>query len=597
MKKNDKKLKIDLSDIYESEDLFLKECIEVEKNINKIKKFQNHVLDSSDKLLEALNLDKEISVILEKLYIYAHINNDIDLSIPKWNENLGKVLLLFNKYSENAAYFIPELLEKDYKLIKEYITSNKELKEYELNLKEIFRTKKHILSKIEEQILATLGDAFRVPGDAISKLTDVDVTYGDITLEDGSTVTITNSNFIIYLESKNRDIRKQTFNAIYNGLKGISHTSSVLLAGEVRNANVRAKLRKYSSALDASLDSNNINTNIYDVLIKSVRKKLPLLQKQWDVRKNILGLEKLEIYDTYVPLIEKFDKEYSFDEARDMIQTSLLGLGTEYSHVINDFFSKGWMDVNPGDNKRTGAYCTCAYAAHPYVFLNYKGKYNDVSTITHELGHALHYHFAKENNTFTNYNYSIFVAEVASQVNEILLFKHLFDKSNDLDEKLFLLDNSLKGFKATIVRQTMFAEYEKAIHELDQKGTILTDEVLNEVYLKLNKDYYGKNVFVDDLIKYEWIRISHFFYNFYVYQYSTGYIAALIIAEDIWNKKEGALDKYLEFLKLGSTKDPVESLKVAGVDITSAKVYNNAFKVFEKTLDEFEKLYNSKEEK
>ncbi len=589
------KYKIDCKDLFKSEEEFKAELLKVESLLNKIKKYKNNVCENENKLYSLLELDKNISVSLEKLYVYAHLNNDFDLDASKWNENFGKVLLLYNKYGALCSFVTPELLEKDYKYIKSLISKNPKLKEYELNLKETFRTKKHILSKEEETLLARLSPSFRVPSEVISKLTNVDLKFGFIKDEEGNEVQITNSNYSNYVQSKDENVRKSAFNAMYKALEGINASSAAILAGEVKNNNNLAKIRKYSSGLEKSLDANNVSTLIYDMLIKTVNKKLPVAHKMWGLYKDILGKDKLEIHDTYVDVIGALDKKYTFEEARDLIMSSLLIMGKDYSNVINDAFSNNWIDVYNYKNKRSGAYCTCAYAAHPYVLLNYEGKYQDVSTVTHELGHAMQYYYAQTNQTYTNYNYSIFVAEVASQVNEILLFKHMYSKATSKDEKLFLLDNNLKSFKSTIIRQTMFAEFEKDIHELDLKGNILTKELLNEKYYKLNKKYFGEHVDIDVQLKYEWSRIPHFFYKFYVYQYATGYAAALEIAENIWKRKEGALAKYLEFLKLGSTLDPVASLKVAGVDMASAKVYNNAFKVFENTINEFEKIYYSKE--
>ncbi len=590
------KYKIDTKDLFLNESDFLKELEFINKKMDKVKKYKNHVLDNENKLYEILKLDQEITCSLENLYIYAHLHNDFNLANVKGNENFGKVLKLFNKYQTLISFLIPELLESDYSKIKSYIAQNTKLKEFEINLKEIFRTKKHVLTKDEENILANINDSFRLPSEVISKLINVDLTFGKIKDEDGNIIELTNSNYSTYIESKNRDVRKNAFQTMYKGFKGVNNTATVILAGEVRNNNQISKLRKYTSSLEASLDKYDINPKIYENLIKAVHKNLKLLYRQWDLRKKILGFDELHIYDTQVPLIEDFNKEYSFEEAQDLVQSSLLILGNEYSNVINRAFSEKWIDVYPTENKRSGGYCTCSYLAHPYIFLNYEKRFNDVSTLTHELGHAMQYYYAQKNNTFNNYSYSIFVAEVASQVNEILLTKFLLNKSNNKNEKLFLLDMSLNRFKSTVVRQTMFAEFEKLIHDLDQKGVILTTEIFNNEYYKLNKKYFGEDIYLDDEIKYEWSRIPHFFYDFYVYQYATGYVAALEIAQNIWDKKPNALENYLEFLKLGSTIDPIASLKIAGVDITNNKVYNKAFKSFDDALNEFEKIYYSKDE-
>lgn len=591
----DDKDKINLKDLFINLDEFNKELLKISKDIKQVSKYQEHLLDNENILYEVLELDKNLSSRLERLYIYAHLSNDFDLSDKTGNEIIGKVLVLYNNYSALTSYIVPELLSKDEKIVKDYLKKNPKLKEYALNLKEIYRTKKHVLSKAEERILAIASDAFRTPDEVMSKLTNADLKFGTIKDEKGNDIEITNSNFSIYLESKNQNIRIEAFKALYKGYAKLNNTLATILASEVRNHNNLSKIRLYKSSLEASLDSNNIDPKIYDNLINAVHQNLPLFYKQWSLRKDILNLKELHIYDTYVPLAQKIDKKYSFEEGRSLVESSLSILGKDYLKVIKEAFDDNWIDVYPNQNKLSGGYCTSSYLAHPYVFLNYENKFSDVTTLAHELGHAMQFYYANKNNPYQNANYSIFVAEVASQVNELLLIKYLMANCHQRDELLFYIDHLLKMFKSTIVRQTMFAEFEKKIHEMDQNNIILTKEVLNDTYNELNKLYYGKDVIIDDEIKYEWSRIPHFYYDFYVYQYSTGFVSALVIANNIYNKKKGALENYLKFLKLGSTKDPVASLKVAGIDITSNEVYNDAFKEFAKLLDDAKKVSKQKE--
>ena len=591
----DKKYKIDLKDLFKNDEEFLKGVDHLNKKIEEFEKFQGHLLDDDKTLLEFLKLDDEISAKLEVCYVYAHLNNDFDLGEKRSNEFFGKAVKLYNKYSTNISYVIPELLQNDYKIIEKFINENKDLKQYERMLKNIFKEKSHFLSKEEERVLSVINDSFRTPENAYSKLLDADLTFESIKDEKGKKVELTSSNWAKYLESKNRNVRKNTFKKFYKSYINIRNTTTELLASEVKNNNNIAKLRKYDSALSASLESNDVNPQIYNSLINHIHNNLKKTYKYWDLRKKILGVSNLHIYDTYVPMVDANEKEYSFEEAKELVLNALSILGDDYTKVLNEAFNNNWIDVFPTKNKRSGGYCTAVYNSHPYVFLNFDNRYGEVSTIAHELGHAMHSYYSIKNNNYVDYSYSIFVAEVASQVNEIILSDYMIKNSKDKQEKLFILDELLKRFKASVIRQAMFAEFEKEIHEQEQNGVVLTSEYLNDLYYKLNKLYFGPSVEIDKEIAFEWERIPHFFYNFYVYQYSTGYIAALKIAKDIINKKENALENYLKFLSLGCTMDPVSELKVAGVDLTKDEVYNEAFEEFEKEIEEFEKIYKGSE--
>ena len=591
----DKKYKIDLKDLFKNDEEFLKEVDHLNKKIEEFEKFQGHLLDDDKTLLEFLKLDDEISAKLEVCYVYAHLNNDFDLGEKRSNEFFGKAVKLYNKYSTNISYVIPELLQNDYKIIEKFINENKDLKQYERMLKNIFKEKSHFLSKEEERVLSVINDSFRTPENAYSKLLDADLTFESIKDEKGKKVELTSSNWAKYLESKNRNVRKNTFKKFYKSYINIRNTTTELLASEVKNNNNIAKLRKYDSALSASLESNDVNPQIYNSLINHIHNNLKKTYKYWDLRKKILGVSNLHIYDTYVPMVDANEKEYSFEEAKELVLNALSILGDDYTKVLNEAFDNNWIDVFPTKNKRSGGYCTAVYNSHPYVFLNFDNRYGEVSTIAHELGHAMHSYYSIKNNNYVDYSYSIFVAEVASQVNEIILSDYMIKNSKNKQEKLFILDELLKRFKASVIRQAMFAEFEKEIHEQEQNGVVLTSEYLNDLYYKLNKLYFGPSVEIDKEIAFEWERIPHFFYNFYVYQYSTGYIAALKIAKDIINKKENALENYLKFLSLGCTMDPVSELKVAGVDLTKDEVYNEAFEEFEKEIEEFEKIYKGSE--
>ena len=428
-----------------------------------------------------------------------------------------------------------------------------------------------------------------MPEDTFSKLTDVDLKFGNIKDENNKKIEINNNNYATYLESYNRNVRKNAFKTLYKGYESIINTSSELISGEVKLHNSISNIRGYKSSLYASLINNNVDSNVYKILVKSINDNLNIIHKQWQIRKDVLGLNKLHLYDTYVPLVDGYNKLYTFDEGKELILKALKPLGEDYINILKKSFNERWIDVYPTTNKRMGGYCTACYLTHPYVFLNFDGRFDEVSTIAHELGHAMHYYYAIKNNSYQNYSYTIFVAEVASQVNELLLSYYMLNNNNEKDEKLYIVDELIKRFKASVVRQTMFSEFELNIHELEQNGEVLTKNLLCDQYYKLNKKYFGNNVVIDKEIEYEWSRIPHFYYNFYVYQYATGYIAAMKIAKDIYNNKPNALDNYIKFLGLGSKIDPVESLKLAGVDLTDEKVYKDAFNEFNSLLD----LYTS----
>ena len=584
----DEKYKIDTKSLFESNEVFEKELDSVIRLINEITQFNNKLFEGNN-LYKCFELDEQISRRLMRLYKYAHINNDVDLSVNIYNEYVGRVIKVFQDYNTLCSFIIPELLEKDYKVIEELYSKYPELKKFEVSLKEIFRNKEHTLSKSEQYILTKLCAPYGSFEKAFSKLTDVDLKFGDINVN-GKKEELTDVLYYSLMESKDRRLRKKAYKQFYKGYKSIVNTNAELLAGNIKKDNVVADVRKYNNALENSLLFNNIDPKVYDTLLKSIEKNIKTIHKQWDVFKKVLKLKELHLYDISAPLVENYEKKYTLEDAKDLILSSLDVLGEEYLNVIKKAFDDRWIDVYPNKNKRSGAYCTHCYETHPYVVTNFNNRFYDVSTIIHELGHAMQYYYSAKNNTFFNADYTIFVAEVASQVNEILLNMHVINTSKNKDQVVYTYGNLLKQFKSSVVRQTMFAEFEKIIHEAEASGASLSVDYLSNTYYDLNKKYYGDTVVVDDEIRYEWSRIPHFYYNFYVYQYATGYIAALKIATDLYNKKDGALEKYLEFLKLGCTVDPVTSLKIAGVDLTKESTFDDAFKEFERELNEFLKL-------
>lgn len=584
-------LKWNVKDLYQTNEDFWSDYHYLEEHIDDYKKYEGHILDDEDALYELLSFDTDFNKKLEQVYVYAHINNDSDTTDVNYQTMFGKAYQLYEKYCVATSYIVPEILHSDYKVIEGFIQKNSNLKEYERSLQEIFKMKKYILSDKEEKILSSLSTTFSTPDQVYSYLTDADMTFGTIKDRDGKKVILDEKSYHKYIESTNRSERKQAFNNLFTTYSKFRNTYASLLANEVNNNNKVASIRGYASALDASLYRNDIPTDIYRNLITTVKKNVKPLSKFWKIKKQALGVNRFHLYDSYAATAKETTKKYTEKEAEELLYQALNVLGDEYITNLKKAFQEKWIDFCPNNGKRNGAYCTACYNVHPYVLLSFDGTLENVSTLAHELGHAMHYYYAINNQKYQDYGYSIFVAEVASQVNQILLSKYLINKTNDKNEKKYLIDDLIKDFKATIYRQTMFADFELKIHEAQQKGEVLTHEYLCNTYYELNKEYMGKNIVVDDLVRYEWERIPHFYMNFYVYQYATAYAAAIKIAMDILNGKDKARENYLEFLKLGCTKTPIESLKVAGVDMSSQDALNEAFTYFDSLVDELEKLY------
>ncbi len=584
-------MKWNVKDLFAIEEDFENEFKALEQELPKYKKYQGHILENANNLYEVLTLDMDVSKRLERLYIYGHIQNDQDTTDTHYQTLYGRVAKLNEKYVSAVSFITPEILKQEYSLIEKYIEENPKLKEYERLLKEIFKLKEHTLGDKEEQILSDLSASFSTPDDVYSVLSDADLKFGFIKDENGKKEELTEKSYRKFIESPNRSVRKRAFQQLYKTYGDFKNTYASLLMSEVKNNNKIASVRGYESALNASLYRRDIPEEIYTNLITTVKKNIAPLSKFWKLKKQALHLNSFHIYDTFAPITKEVQKKYTIEDAKDLLLKSLSVLGPTYIEDLKKSFEEGWIDFPPNDGKRNGAYCTACYSVHPYVLLSFDGSLNNVSTLAHELGHAMHYYYACKNQKYQDYAYSIFVAEVASQVNQILLSKYLIANTTDKEMKKYLIDDLIQDFKATIYRQTMFAEFERTIHEKDQEGTVLTHEELSTLYYQLNKEYFGKNIVIDDVIRYEWARIPHFYMNFYVYQYATAYAAAIKIAMDILNQKENAVTNYLEFLKLGCTKTPIESLKVAGVDMSKPQTLNEAFTYFDDLIQELTKLY------
>ena len=581
----------DLRVIYDETDKFNSDYEEVRNLINDIKKYENTMLNSAKEFYETLNSYYSVSRRLEKLYCYANLLFDTDTSDNVSQSLKGKVTNLYALLEKNSYFIVPNILKLEYSDIERFYKKVPELKEYEIALREEFRFKEHTLSDNEEKLLSSLGKMLGNNYDTYELFKDCDLSFGDITLEDGSKVTINNSNYSLYIENKNREIRRDTFVTLYKTYKQYKNTFASLISNNINEDISISKIKKYNSAIECSLYKDEIDLSVYDNLISSVNDGLSILYKYYDIKKKVLGVSELHLYDVYVSMLKEYNKEYKYDDAVEIVKRALGVLGEDYIKVIDDGIKKRWIDVYPTKNKRTGGYSSGGYDTYPYILLNYQDKYNDMSTLAHELGHSMHSYYARSNNSYIYGDYSIFVAEVASTVNELLLAKYMLKNSSSKEEKLYILNKLMELFRATIFRQTMFAEFERDIYNLSENDEVLTADKLCDMYYLLNKKYFGDNVVIDDEIRYEWERIPHFYYNFYVYKYATGLSYACNIVNNILSGKENAVKNYINFLKCGRTKNPRDSLLVAGVDITKKEVVDNAIKMFDDILNEFNLLY------
>ena len=589
----EEKYKWDLTKIYENDEEWEKDYKEVSSNLKDIEKYKGKILESANTLFEMVTTYFNVARKVEKVYIYAHLNYDAETGNTKYQNYDGMVKNLYRDFGVISSYIEPELLESDYSKIEEYYKEVPALLDYKNFFIEIFRYKDHVLSEKEETIISKLSNVLSNAEDTYEKLTDTDLSLGEIKDEEGNIVKLNDSNYGKYISSKDRRVRFDAFTNMYKGYSSVKNPIASTMYGAVNSNVVIANLKNYDSAIKASLYADNVTTDIYDNLIKTVNNNLDTLFKYYSLRKDVLGLTELHLYDLYANLIESAEKKYTFEEAKDIVLNALKPLGENYVKDATKAFTERWVDVYPNETKRSGAYSGGCYDTYPYMLLNYQGRLNDVSTLAHELGHSMHSYYSRKNNSYQDADYKIFVAEVASTVNELLLCKYLLKESNDKEVKLSILNRLMELFKGTIYRQTMFAEFEKDMYEIVEKGNIFTWEDLSNMYYDLNKKYFGDDVVVDEDIKYEWSRIAHFYYNFYVYKYATGLSAACFIVDNILSGKENALESYLEFLSAGSKYYPLEELKIAGVDMTDPKVVESAIKMFDEAINEFNELYNS----
>lgn len=583
--------KWDLSLIYKTQKDFEEE-LEITKNLilEYRKKYENHTMDNANIFYNSIIDSLEISRKLDKLYVYASMKSDEDVSNNDNQELKNKVINLYDLATANMFFVDTELLKEDYAKIEKFYQDEPKLLEHEVNIKDTFRYKKHTLSDIEEKLLSNISKAFGNDEQTYGYLTDSDITFGTIKNEDNKEVELTDTNYSIYIKSKDRRVRKEAFDALYNHYKQFKNTITSTFDGSIKQSVSIAKLRKYNSAFEASLFKDEISVDVYNTLVNTIHENLNIFHKYYDLKKKVLNLDEFHLYDVYVEMVKDYDKKYSFDEAKQIVINALSVLGNDYIETFKKAFDEKWIDIYPNKNKRGGAYSGGSYDTKPYILLNYQGTLNDVSTLAHEGGHSMHSYYTRTNQPIQYGDYPIFVAEVASTVNEILLAKYMLKNSTSKEEKLVILNQLLELFKGTIYRQVMFSEFEKYAYDLVENDDVITSDKLCDKYYQLNKLYFGDNVVVDDLIRYEWEKVPHFYYNFYVYKYATGISAACKIADGILNNEKDALNNYLNMLKSGSRQNPLDTLKIAGVDMTDKEVYESAIKMFDETIEEFKTL-------
>ncbi len=574
----------DLTHLFRDTESFDKEKDALKKEISV---FPERHPETKEEILAYLRRSDEIEQRLEKLYCYANMLHDTDGADALAAGMLQQAESLYVAYSAQTAFFVPELLLRPESFLKEMIADER-FKDYEYQLKSLLNRKQHVLSPEEEKLLAEAGDVFSQFDNVFSQLDNVDLPFPKIKDGQGKTVTLSHAKYGAFLSSPNRALRRRTFLAYYKAYKQNIHTITAVYAGSVKKDAFVTKARKYESCLSRALSSEDVSTAVYQNLLSAVGKGLPALHEYMRVRKKELGYKQMHMYDLHVPLVENAELKLSYEEAFRLVKKSLSLLGKEYCDTLQRAKDERWIDVYETKGKRSGAYSCGVYGVHPYVLLNYTPTTRDVFTIAHELGHAMHSFRSDSALPYSKAGYRIFVAEVASTVNELLLLKHLLKKETDVSLRRYLLSYFLDTVRTTMFRQTMFAEFEAFSHGLAERGEPLTKEAFSEAYINLNKKYYGPAVVHDSDIAYEWCRIPHFYTAFYVYKYATGIISAISIVERLTTQGAEAVKDYLRFLSSGGSDSPVELLKIAGVDLTTEKPFNDAIQAFLDALKEFE---------
>ncbi len=579
----------DLSTIFPTDEAFEAELAQVSEEVKKAAGLAGHLLDSADSLLTTTEVQLDLMRRIEKLHSYAHMKNDQDTRVAKYQEYQAKGMTLYSDFGQSFAFYEPEFMAITEEQYQAFLAEQPALQQYQHYFDKLLKKKAHILTQREEELLAGAGEIFGAAGETFAILDNADIVFPMVHDEDGNEVQLSHGNYITLVESKNREVRKEAYEALYSVYEQYQHTYAKTLQTNVKVHNYNAKVRKFSSAREAALSADFIPESVYDSLVSAVNKHLPLLQRYIALRAKILGISDLKMYDMYTPLSET-DYKFTYEEALAKSEEVLAILGEDYLSRVKTAFSERWIDVHENQGKRSGAYSGGSYDTNAFMLLNWQDTLDNLFTLVHETGHSMHSSYTRETQPYVYGDYSIFLAEIASTTNENILTEKLLEEVEDDATRFAILNHFLDGFRGTVFRQTQFAEFEHAIHKADQEGQVLTGEFLNELYADLNEKYYGLKKEDNPQIQYEWARIPHFYYDYYVFQYSTGFAAASALAEKIVHGSQEDKDKYLDYLKAGNSDYPLNVIKKAGVDMEKEDYLNAAFAVFERRLDEFEAL-------
>lgn len=580
-----------LEDIFATDEAWDAEYEAVEAFSTTASEYEGTLKDGADAMLKALQYRDELYERLSRLYAYSHMRYDQDTTNSVYQAMDSRAKTLLAKASTSISYLTPEILSLDEATVDSYLAENEALRLYKVELDELTQQRAHVLPAEQEALLAQMSEVTGASSNTFGMLNNADLEFPVIEDEHGEKVQLTHGNYVHFLESADRATRERAFRAMYDTYGKFMNTFATTLTGNVKKHNVSSRIRKYNSARHSALSNNQIPEKVYDQLLDTVHKNLPTLHKYISLRKQVLGVDELHMWDIYTPLVKEAKYEIEYDDAFDTMVQALGTMGTQYTDVLKEARDNRWVDVVETKGKRSGAYSSGTYGTNPYILMNWQNNLDNLYTLVHEFGHSVHSYFTRNNQPFVYGDYSIFVAEVASTCNEELLTEYLLKTVEDEKIRIYVLNHWLEGVRGTIVRQAMFAEFEHKIHEMDARGEALTAEAMTNVYYELNKQYFGEDMVVDEEIGREWARIPHFYYNYYVYQYATGKSAAIALSKQILEEGDVAVERYVNnFLKAGCSDTPINVLRAAGVDMESSAPIQAAFDLFEERLAELEQL-------
>ena len=590
MKNIDDKYSWNLKDLYNNQKEFYDEMSNVKENLKQIETYKGILCDSTDNLYKCYKIYEETLMKFEKIYAYGLLNYHLNMADQEKIKLFKEVENLNSEFSTKTAYITPEITFTDENIVSNYLKEDNRLEPYKIDIQKILEKKKHTLSKEEENLLANYSEIFYAPKNIYDILTNAEFKFGKLIDEEGKEVELTDSTYSIYLRSKNQNVRRQAYDLTFNKYKEFINTITEMYLANVKKTIITAKLRNYQSSLEQATDNDEANIKVYDTLMKGVNKGLSVNHEYMELKKKLLQLEDMHMYDIYLNPFTKSEEKIPFEEAKETVKSGLNILGKEYEEMIDNAFENRWIDVYEKPNKKTGGYNLGIHESHPFILLNYTGDESDVRTIAHELGHSMHAYYSNKTQNIFDADYTIMVAEVASTVNEILLTEYQLKTETDKKKKAKIIYEILELIRATFYTQAMFAEFEKEVHEKMEHGNMLSSEDLNTIYYKLNQKYMGKPVILEENTKYGWARIPHFYRDFYVYKYATGISAGIYIATKILNKEEGFIEKYINMLSQGCTKKSIDILKMVDVDLEDIHVYEMTIQFYKNKIEELKSL-------